>query len=285
MAGKFNDVASSFDLERLGDNLFRSPAPQGGFGRVFGGQVIAQTLIAACRTVEGRKPHSLHAYFILPGAIEEPIDFEVDRLRDGNSFTTRRVTAIQFGKVIYSTIVSFQADEDGFAHQMKMPDVPMPEALDDDEALRRKYGATLTPALLRSIDRERPVEMRFVELDRFFGKPHEGAVNVWFRLKTRLPDNPLYHRFALAFASDMALVDVALAPHGHSIFEPTIMAASLDHALWFHRDGRLDEWVLYHQDSPNMGGGRGLARGLIFTRDGTLLASVAQEGMLRLRRG
>jgi acyl-CoA thioesterase-2 len=229
-------------------------------------------------------PHSLHAYFILPGAIEEPIDFEVDRLRDGKSFTTRRVTAVQFGKVIYSTIVSFQAQEDGFTHQMKMPDVPPPEALDDYEALRRKYSGTMPPALLRFVDRERPVEMRFVELDRFFGKPRENAVNVWFRLKTRLPDDPLTHRFALAFASDMALIDVALSPHGRSIFDPGIVAASLDHALWFHRDGRLDDWVLYSEDSPNMGGGRGLARGLIFSRDGTLLASVAQEGMLRLKR-
>lgn len=280
MAGKFNDVAALFDLERLGDNLFRSPAPQAGFGRVFGGQVIAQTLIAACRTVEGRKPHSLHAYFILPGVVEEPIDFEVDRLRDGKSFTTRRVTAIQFGKVIYSTIVSFQADEDGFTHQMKMPDVPPPETLDDYDALRAK----LPPAMLRFTDRDRPFEMRFVDLDRFFGKPHEGPVDVWFRLKMKLPDDPLYHRFALAFASDFAFVDVALAPHGRSLFEPGILAASLDHALWFHRDGRIDEWLLYHQDSPNMGGGRGLARGLIFARDGRLLASVAQEGMLRVKR-
>lgn len=280
MAGKFNDVAALFDLERLGDNLFRSPAPQAGFGRVFGGQVIAQTLIAACRTVDGRKPHSLHAYFILPGAIEEPIDFEVDRLRDGKSFTTRRVTAIQFGKVIYSTIVSFQADEDGYTHQMKMPDVPQPETLDDYAALKAK----LPPAMLRFTDRERPFEMRFVDLDRFYGKPHEGPVDVWFRLKTRLPDDPLYHRFALAFASDFAFVDAALAPHGRTLFEPTILAASLDHALWFHRDGRVDDWMLYHQDSPNMGSGRGLARGLIFARDGTLLASVAQEGMLRVKR-
>jgi acyl-CoA thioesterase-2 len=285
MAGKFNDVAALFDLEQIGDNLFRSPAPQAGFGRVFGGQVIAQTLIAACRTVKGRMPHSLHAYFILPGSIDEPIDFEVDRLRDGRSFTTRRVTAIQFGKVIYSTIVSFQAAEDGFTHQAKMPDVPQPETLDDHAALRAKYAQTMSPALLRFVDRERPFDMRFVELERFFGKPREGPINVWFKLKTTLPtDNPLYHRFALAFVSDMALIDVALSPHGRTIFEPAIMAASLDHALWFHRDGRIDDWVLYHQDSPNLGGGRGLARGLIFSRDGTLLASVAQEGLLRLRR-
>jgi acyl-CoA thioesterase-2 len=139
--------------------------------------------------------------------------------------------------------------------------------------------------MLRFTERERPFEMRFVDLDRFFGKPHEGPVDVWFRLKTELPDDPLYHRFALAFASDFAFVDVALAPHGRSLFEPKIMAASLDHALWFHRDGRPDEWLLYHQDSPNMGGGRGLARGLIFARDGRLLASVAQEGLLRVKRG
>jgi acyl-CoA thioesterase-2 len=284
MAGKFNDVAALFDLERLGDNLFRSPAPQGGFGRVFGGQVIAQTLIAACRTVEGRMPHSLHAYFILPGAVDEPIDFEVDRLRDGRSFSTRRVTAIQFGKVIYSTIVSFQAAEDGFTHQMKMPDVPQPDALDDYAALKSKYAQTMSPSLLRFIDRERPFDIRFVELDRFFGKPREGALNVWYRLKAKLPDDALYHRFALAYLSDMALIDVALSPHGKTIFDPAIKAASLDHALWFHRDGRIDDWVLYHQDSPNIGGGRGLARGLIFSRDGTLLASVAQEGMLRLKR-
>lgn len=284
MAGRFNDVAALFDLEQLGPNSFLSPAPQGGFHRVFGGQVIAQTLIAACRTVEGRMPHSLHAYFILPGDIDAPITYEVDRLRDGRSFTTRRVTAAQHGKVIYSTIVSFQIEEGGFEHQVKMPDVPAPETLDDYATLRRRFEGSLPPGLLRFLDRERPVEMRFTELERFFDKPVQGPINVWFRLKTRLPDDALYQRYALAFASDMALIDVALAPHGITIFDPTIMAASLDHALWFHRDGRVDDWVLYYQDSPNMRGGRGLARGLIFSRDGRLLASVAQEGLMRRRR-
>lgn len=285
MVSKLTNVAALFDLERLGDTRFRSGPPQIGAGRVFGGQVIAQTLMAATRTVEGRLPHSLHAYFILGGETDKPITYDVERLRDGNSFSTRRVTAGQNGEVIYSTIVSFQVPEDGFTHQMPMPDVAPPESLDDYDALRTKFAGKLPASLLRFIERDRPVELRYTNFDRFLGRANDAPLDVWFRFTARLPDDPLIHRFALAYASDMAFIDAAMAPHGTNIFDPKIIAASLDHALWFHRDGRLDDWVLFHQDSPNMGGGRGLARGLIFARDGRLLASVAQEGMLRQRRG
>jgi acyl-CoA thioesterase-2 len=284
MAAAIPNVAALFDLERLDDTRFRSPAPQIGGRRVFGGQVIAQTLIAASRTVEGRLPHSLHAYFILGGEIDQPITYDVERLRDGNSFSTRRVTAQQNGQVIYSTIVSFQIAEDGFTHQMPMPQVAAPETLDDPQSIMAKFGDRLPASLKRFIANERPVELRHTNLDRFLGRANDGPIDVWFRFKFKLPANPLIHRFALAYASDMALVDAALAPHGASVFDADIIAASLDHALWFHRDGQLDDWVLFHQDSPTMGGGRGLARGLMFSRDGRLLASVAQEGMLRRRR-
>lgn len=284
MASKLANIAALFELERLDDRRFRSDAPQIGAGRVFGGQVIAQTLMAATRTVEGRMPHSLHAYFILGGETDKPITYDVERLRDGNSFSTRRVTAQQNGDVIYSTIVSFQVPEDGMVHQVAMPDVPAPETLDDYETLKTKYADRLPASLLRFISSERPVELRYANLDHYLGEKNDAPLAVWLRFTRRLPDDPLIHRFALAYVSDMAFIDAAMAPHGANIFDPKIIAASLDHALWFHRDGRLDEWVLFHQDSPNMNGGRGLARGLIFARDGRLLASVAQEGMLRRRR-
>jgi acyl-CoA thioesterase II len=282
MAGNLN-LAELLDLEQLGPDSFRAPPPQSGFQRVYGGQVIAQTMVAACRTVDGRMPHSLHAYFILPGERDVPITYEVDRMRDGRSFSTRRVTAMQHGKLIYSTIVSFQAEEDGLEYQVKMPEVPPPETLDDYVALRTKYGASM-PSQLQVLNRAGPVDMRYVETDRFFGRPAQGPINVWYRLNTPLPNDPLLQRCALAFASDMALVDAAMSSHGISVFEPRVMGASLDHAMWFHRDGRIDDWVLYHQDSPNLRGGRGLARGLMFSRDGRLLASVAQEAVLRIRR-
>jgi acyl-CoA thioesterase II len=279
------DLLGTLDLERLEVNLFRGRSPQTGWQRVFGGQVIGQALVAALRTVEDRPAHSLHGYFMLPGDPRVPIIYEVDRIRDGRSFTTRRVVAIQHGHAIFTMAASFHADEEGFSHQARMPDVPTPDQLPSEAEIKAKAMAIMPDAVRRYYERERPIELRPVEFSRYLGvKSEEAKFHVWIRATGQLPDDPAIHQCVLAYASDMALLDASLIPHGRTVFEKTIMAASLDHALWFHRPFRADDWLLYAQDSPNMSGARGFARGLIFTRDGTLVASVAQEGLLRERR-
>ncbi len=279
------DLLGTLDLERLEVNLFRGRSPQTGWQRVFGGQVIGQALVAALRTVEDRSAHSLHGYFMLPGDPKVPIIYEVDRIRDGRSFTTRRVVAIQHGRAIFGMAASFHADEEGFSHQARMPDVPTPDQLPSEAEIKAKAMAIMPDAVRRYYERERPIELRPVEFTRYLGvKSEEAKFHVWIRATGRLPDDIAIHQCVLAYASDMALLDASLIPHGRTVFEKTIMAASLDHALWFHRPFRADDWLLYAQDSPNMSGARGFARGLIFTSDGTLVASVAQEGLLRERR-
>ena len=285
MSSAVQDLLTVLDLEPLEVNLFRGRSPQVGWQRVFGGQVIGQALVAATRTVDGRPPHSMHAYFLLAGDPKVPIVYEVDRIREGKSFTTRRVVAIQHGQAIFSMSVSFHADEDGLEHQVAMPSVPKPDALPDDMEIKQKILPQLPESVRRYYERERPIELRPVEFGRYIGKPaSDGSFNVWIRTTGRLPDDPAIHRCVLAYASDLTLLDSALIPHNRSVFDRDIMAASLDHALWFHRPFRADEWLLYSQDSPNLHGARGFARGLIFAADGTLVASVAQEGLLRLRR-
>jgi acyl-CoA thioesterase-2 len=287
MPSAVQDLLAVLDLEPLEVNLFRGRSPQIGRGRVFGGQVIAQALVAACRTVDvnGRPPHSLHAYFLLGGDTEVPIIYEVDRIRDGRSFTTRRVVAIQRGEAIFTMAASFHSDEPGMSHQAEMPDVPPPEALASEADIKERVLAMMPDAVRRYYERERPIELRPVELDRYLGRKLEsGRFHVWIRAAERLPDEPAIHQCVLAYASDMMLLDSALAPHGRTVFEQRIMAASLDHALWFHRPFRADDWLLYAHDSPNLSGSRGFSRGLIFARDGTLVASVTQEGVLRERR-
>ena len=280
-----DDLLSILDLEHLEVNLFRGRSPQVGWQRVFGGQVIGQALVAATRTVDDRPPHSMHAYFLLAGDPKVPIIYEVDRIRDGKSFTTRRVVAIQHGHAIFSMSVSFHADEGGLDHQAAMPAVPKPDSLPSDAEIKERILPQLPEAVRRYYQRERPIELRPVEFGRYTGqKPESGLFNVWFRATGRLPDDPAIHRCVLAYASDLTLLDTALLPHQRSVFDRNIMAASLDHALWFHRPFRADEWLLYTQDSPNLHGARGFARGLIFAADGTLVASVAQEGLLRERR-
>jgi acyl-CoA thioesterase-2 len=274
------------DLEPLEVNLFRGRSPQAGWQRVYGGQVIGQALVAAVRTVEaGRAPHSMHAYFILPGDPKVPIIYDVDRIRDGKSFTTRAVTARQHGHAIFTMQVSFHADEQGLDHQAKMPDVPAPESLPSEAEMRQKMLPTMPDPVRRYYERERPIELRPVEFDRYGGKKYpDGRFHIWIRATARLPDDAAIHQCVLAYASDMTLLDASLAPHGRTLFEKEFMAASLDHALWLHRPFRADDWLLYAQDSPNLHGARGFSRGLIFTRDGTLVASVAQEGLVRQRR-
>jgi acyl-CoA thioesterase-2 len=286
MSSAVQDLLTVLDLETLEVNLFRGRSPQVGWQRVFGGQVIGQALVAACRTVDGRQPHSMHAYFLLAGDPKVPIIYEVDRLRDGKSFATRRVTAIQHGQAIFAMSISFHNDEPGgLEHQVKMPDVPRPEALPAESEVRERVLPMMPDPVRKYYERERPIELRPVEYDRYLGKKSDDAkFNVWIRATGRLPDDPAIHRCVLAYASDMTLLDTALVPHGRSLFEKDFMAASLDHALWFHRPFRADEWLLYSQDGPSLAGARGFARGLIFTSDGTLVASVAQEGLVRLRR-
>jgi acyl-CoA thioesterase-2 len=288
MTAAVQDLLTTLDLEPIEVNLFRGRSPQTGWQRVFGGQVIGQALVAACRTVDEiaqRPPHSLHAYFLLGGDPKVPIIYEVDRIRDGRSFTTRRVVAIQHGHAIFSMSVSFHVTEPGLTHQAQMPDVPAPEQLPSDAEIRQQILPLMPDPVRRYYERERPIELRPVEFDRYRGKTcPDGRFNVWIRTTGPLPDAAAIHQCVLAYASDLMLLDAALIPHGRSVFEKTIMAASLDHALWFHRPFRADDWLLYAQDSPNASGARGFSRGLIFTRDGTLVASVAQEGLVRERR-
>ena len=286
MSSAVQALLDILDLEPLEVNLFRGRSPQTGWQRVFGGQVIGQALVAAVRTVEGRRPHSMHAYFLLPGDPKVPIIYQVDRIRDGKSFTTRRVVAIQHGQPIFSMSASFHNDEEGLAASgRRCPTCRCPTACRARSRCASASLPTLPEPVRRYYERERPIELRPVETDRYFGRKYEdGRFHLWIRTTGRLPDDPAIHQCALAYASDYTLLDAALVPHGRTLFEKEFMAASLDHALWIHRPFRADEWLLYAQDSPNLAGGRGFSRGLIFKQDGTLVASVAQEGLVRLRR-
>lgn len=286
MSRAIDDLLAILDLEQLEHNLFRGRSPQVGWQRVFGGQVIGQALVAACRTVDTavRQAHSLHAYFLLPGDPKVPIIYEVDRIRDGKSFTTRRVVAIQHGAAIFSMSASFQVEEPGFGHAAVMPVVPPPEDLPSDQEIKSSVLPVMPDPVRAYFERERPIELKPVEFARYLSRePMEPRFHVWIRATGRLPDDPSIHHCVLAYASDMTLLDSSLIAHGRTVFERSIQAASLDHALWIHRPFRADEWLLYAQDSPSASGARGFARGLIFSRDGKLVASVAQEGLIRPR--
>ncbi len=273
------------DLEQLEVNLFRGQSKDLWGPRVFGGQVIGQALAAAERTIEDRLPHSLHAYFLLPGDAEAPIVYQVERVRDGRSFSARRVQAIQHGRPILSMIASFQAPEVGLEHAAPMPDVPPPQALTPSSELNERWLSQAGPVpakasealLAPSAIEFRPVDPK----DPFHPSPCEPRQAVWFRAAGRVPDDPKLHRCILAYASDYTLMGTALRPHGRSWYQPAMVVASIDHALWFHRAARVDEWLLYAMDSPSAQMARGLARGQIFDRDGRLVASVAQEGLMR----
>ena len=271
------------DLEKIEENIFRALSPPEPVQRVFGGQVLAQALVAAARTVDVQRPcHSFHAYFLRPGDPKVPILYEVDRSRDGGSFTARRVVAIQHGVQIFNLAASFQRTESGFEHQSQMPVVPEPESLEDDQQVLLLDSA-LPPEMRQWVARERPFETRSV-LGRGLGdRPARAPVDhIWLKTRGALPDDADTHRALLAFVSDMSLLDTALLPHGKSIFS-NVQVASLDHAMWFHRPFRADDWLLYVQDSPSASGARGFNRGAIYRRDGTLVASVAQEGLIRPR--
>lgn len=278
------EVLGLLDLEQIEENIFRGLSPKARTQRVFGGQVLGQALAAAIRTVEpSRRCHSLHAYFLRPGDPRIPILYEVDRARDGKSFTARRVVAIQHGVQIFNLAASFQTEEPGFEHQFEMPQVPPPESLEDAADVLMRRAEQFPERLREWIARPRPFETRPVILDGPADRPPRPPFdNVWFRAAGPVSGDVRQRQMLLAYLSDMTLLETSLLPHGKSYFS-AVQMASIDHAMWFHRDAALDDWLLYAQDSPSASGARGFSRGFIFTRDGVLIASVAQEGLIRPR--
>lgn len=275
-------VLDLLNLERLEVDLFRGISPDETSQRVFGGQVIGQAMMAAYQTVEDRVCHSMHAYFIRPGDPNVPIIYQVDHSRDGRSFTTRRVVAIQHGKQIFNLAASFQVAEEGWFHEAKMPDVPGPEGLKSRRQLREEAIHLFPEAMRDQLTRARAIEMRPVDpVDFFDPKPMPAEHNVWFKANRCFDGEPAVHQCLMAYASDMSLLDSGTRPHAVSWHTGKAMMASLDHAMWFHAPARADEWLLYTQDSPHAGGARSFNRGMIFKQDGTLVASVAQEGLMR----
>jgi acyl-CoA thioesterase II len=278
------DLLALLDLEPIEYNIYRGRNRDIGSGRVFGGQVMAQALVAAQRTVEpDRTAHSLHGYFILPGDLATPMVYFVDRLRDGKSFTTRRVTAIQHGRAVFNMSASFHRSEDGVEHQSGMPDVPPPEELPSEIDVIRAGADRIAEALRPVLTQDRPIDMRLVDIDPFDDTPRPPVRHMWLRSRGVMPDGALDHQAVLAYSSDYGLLAAAVQPHGLTIRSPNLQAATLDHAIWFHRPFRMDEWLLYTMDSPAAAGARGFARGSVYTRDGVLIASVAQEGLIRVR--
>ena len=272
------------DLQPIEVNIFLGTSPKDRSQRVFGGQVLGQALVAAHRTVEGRFCHSLHAYFLLPGDPKVPILYEVDRSRDGQSFSSRRVVAIQHGRPIFHMSVSFQIEEPGLEHQIDAPAVPRPEDLPSEDDFRRQIVDKIPVEYRDHFIRPRPIELRPVDrVDIFGGEKRPPHQAVWVRATGKLPDDVALHQCVLAYASDMTLLDTSLLPHGIGWFSNKIQMASIDHAMWFHRPFRADQWLLYVQDSPSASGARGFNRGLVYADDGRLVASVAQEGLMRVR--
>lgn len=271
------------DVEEVDLDLYRGQNESNRPGRIFGGQVAAQSLVAAGRTVgDGRHAHSLHGYFLRPGDPTVPVVYTVDRLRDGKSFATRHVIARQRGRAIFDASVSFQIAERGYEHQMPMPEAPAPESLPTREELVRRHFDAIPDADRHWVAQKRAIDLRHVQLPTYLGGgPRRGTSLVWFRVPWRIGDDLDQHQHLLAYVSDMTLLDNAVLPHGRRGSLGPLMVASIDHAVWFHRPTRVDDWLLYVQDSPAATGARGFARGSIFSRDGVLVASVAQEGLLR----
>ncbi len=286
MKKALQDVLDLLDLEPIEINMFRGISPAEGWQRVYGGQVIGQALVAASRTVEdeNRIAHSLHGYFLRPGDTTIPIVYSVDRIRDGKSFNTRRVVAIQKGRPIFSMSVSFQVMEEGLHHQIPMPEAAAPKDCPSQEDLRKNYINDIPKEYRENfLNREDPIEMRFQDgMNDFKPDPMPPHQRVWIRAVDKMPDDVRLHQCVLAYASDMTLMDNAIRPHGIGWTEENFQTASLDHAMWFHQPFRADEWLLYYQDSPYSGGARGFNRGSFFTREGQLIASASQEGLMRL---
>ncbi len=287
--GAFSDdpvkeLIGLLDIERIEVNLFRGQSPDDGMKRVFGGQVIAQALVAAYRTVEKRVCHSLHAYFIRPGDPTVPILYEVDRARDGKSFTTRRVTAIQHGEQIFNLAASFQVPETGFTHQSEMPPVKKPDELKSEDELRAMAKDHIPKEFQKQFARPRPIELKPVDPRQMISPVKtEAKKQMWLRARGKVGDDVALQQCMLAYASDMGILDTATKPHGVNWFTGGVQMASLDHAMWFHEPFNIENWLLYAMDSPSASGARGFNRGEIFTEDGKLVASVTQEGLMRPR--
>jgi acyl-CoA thioesterase II len=277
-----DSLVNLLDLEPIEVNIFRGVNPNEDRQRVFGGQVAAQSLMAAGRTIDNGRPHSLHAYFLRPGDPSVPILYEVDRIRDGRSFTTRRVVAIQHGRAIFNMSTSFHVDEPGLTHQFPMPDVPDPESLETLAVRLEPFRETLGDWFARP----HPIDQRHIGPLPFSHRAGKDPIQrLWIRADGTLPDDPLLHACIAAYASDMSLFDTMLAPHDVSWDDAHFMGASLDHCMWFHRPFRADDWLLYDMDSPNAYGSRGLARGFMFAGNGDLVVSMVQEGLMRVATG
>jgi len=278
------ELLALLDLEQIEENLYRGQSGSVGWRRVYGGQVLAQALVAGIRSVVAERfVHSLHGYFILPGDLKIPIVYEVENLRDGGSFSTRRVKAIQHGRVIFVMVASFHKNEAGLDHAAAMPDVPGPHELENARELFSGKMVDLPQSMQQFWKRFLPIEFRPVDISRYLDRSRrEAAQQIWFKAVDKLPDAAEVHAGILAYASDFALLETALAPHGKLLSDPDVRLASLDHALWLHRPVRVDEWLLYSLDSPSTSGARGFCRGQIFKEDGTLVASTAQEGLMRI---
>ena len=278
-----DDLLHLLKLERLEENIFRGESRDIGGAQVFGGQVLGQALSAAHHTVENRRAHSLHAYFLRRGDMNAPIVYDVDRSRDGGSFSVRRVVAIQHGRPIFNFAASFQAPEEGLSHQADMPSVEGPDGLPDLTEVAPDILPKIPEKMHRYLTAKRAFEFRPVDaMDFLEPEPRPPAKYVWIRTVDRVPDEPSLHQNLLAYVSDYELLGTATLPHGLPFGQGRVLMASLDHALWFHRDVRIDDWLLYAMDSPNASGARGFSRGQFFTRDGTLVASTSQEGLVRV---
>lgn len=285
-ANVLNELVDLLKLEKVEENIFKGRSQDLGFGNIFGGQVLGQSLSAASQTVEGdRTIHSLHGYFLWPGDPSRHIVYVVDCIRDGKSFTTRRVVAIQKGRPIFSMSASFHQREQGFEHRDAMPaDVPPPEELTSELEFARMIKDKIPESIRGKLTCDRPIEIRVVNPVNPFNPDKRPPLKwAWFRAVAPLPDDLCVHRYMLAYASDFNLATTCLGPHGHTFFEPTMQVASLDHAIWFHQDFRIDDWLLYAMESPSASHGLGMNRGRIFTRDGLLVATVAQESLIRYR--
>jgi acyl-CoA thioesterase II len=285
MDQRLADLLELLELEPLEVNLFRGTSRDIGSPQVFGGQVLGQALSAAAATVEERVVHSLHAYFLRRGDCNAPIIYEVDRSLDGHSFSNRRIVAIQHGQQIFNMTASFQLAESGFEHQIVMPQVPSPESLADSAGPPSQLLARMPERVRRFYEQPRPFEFRPVQPIEYLRPRREApAREIWFRAVGALADDEMLHRRLLAYVSDFFLLDTATLPHGTSLLTPTVVMASIDHAMWFHRPLRVDDWLLYAMESPSASGARGFARASVFARDGRLVASAAQEGLVRLRK-
>lgn len=285
MSRVLEELVSLLALERLEENLFRGQSQDLGWGLVFGGQVLGQALSAAVQTVPSdRAVHSLHGYFLRPGNVSKPIIYDVDRIRDGRSFTTRRVVAIQAGRAIFNLSASFQLEEPGFEHQGEMPSAPPPDGLKSERELWMERLERIPKKFHARATAKRPIEIVPVDpVDPLHPEVKEPQHQVWVRASGALPDDPALHRYLLAYCSDFGFMTVAMRPHGATWIDPSMQVASIDHAMWFHRPFRLDEWLLHTIESPSASGARGLVLGRFFRQDGTLVASTAQEGLIRRR--